>query len=273
MRKILVISLGLAVFWGCGRDNKVTPADRPAPSVAGLSGRDGAQGPPGENGRNYLPIRFYNHSVGRALVDVSIDGVSANSVAIRLQTADGANAAGEFNGPGTGNKAILGLSQYHQKKLDELASITFDAKIYTGTLTPAINVIVDLHCDGTLLKILEADASTMIAPVASANGYLKYSAFSSDSAWRAFGGIADPANVGQFLVPDMTSASGTSLAALLLSYPQACLTNTVTTENEMPKDLPVSAIMLVLGDSSTVDLHGTFINHITVNDDTYESFH
>ena len=264
--------LGLTIgMLGCGRENKLYPNANDPRQSFGI----GAEGPPGQtgqDGRDYLPAGFFDHSVNQASVDLALDGSTAESVALRLRTQPIDNDPGAYNGTGDGNKAILGLSQYDNTSLQSFDSISFESKVFAGSQQLYVNLIVDLYCDGSNLKIVVADFTSLGSSTPLSYGYSGWYAAASQAKWRAVGGIQDPAIPANTILPSHLALGSGKLSDVAAAYPFACLVNAETGDGGMPKGQPTSAVMLILGDSTTKSFNGAFVRQITVNADTYSEF-
>lgn len=263
---LLLAPLLVALSIGCSRETKVyqDPLDP-------VSIDDTTEPPITTDGRALLPTGFYNQSVNCALVDVALDGATADSKAIRLQTLPGTNDVGSFNGTGQGNRALLGLAPYGDVQLSMLTGITFDSKSLVGTETVSVHLIVDLACDGTSIRVLTANKASLGSGTSVADGYTRFSALLNEARWKANGAaITDPDDGSVTLVAGTADASASALDAFLVKYPAACLKNTASGDDDMPKSLPTAAVLFSLGDSSTTTANTAFIKRITVGDDVYD---
>src|SRR5690606_473067 len=133
----------------------------------------------------------------------------------------GANPVGGFNGGGTGNKAIAGLSGYHQLKLSDLQKVSFEVKVVSGSQVPYLNVILDLNCDGSVYKILVVSKNEFEPAADAGNGYSLYSITPSESKWRAVGGIDVSPHAPNIPTHVSSGVQAESLAGVKLKYPNA----------------------------------------------------
>ncbi len=195
-----------------------------------------------------------DHSVNKATA-----GWSDPAQALILETQKGNNPPGGFNGQGTGSKAIAGLPGLDGLLLGELETLTVDAQVGSGTAHLYVNVQLDLACDGTDVRVLVVDEQTLGDPVATDDGWPRYTLEAAGPHWKAVGGLDD-------LLPGHLDGTGRPLTAVVDAYPAACLVDFSTHDGGMPKDEVTSAIMLLLGDSSTTDAYRWGVVRVSVND-------
>jgi hypothetical protein len=258
MTALFALSVALC---GCGRATKIYPDGSGTLGVLPIQIDDPI----------VLPIGFYDQSVNHARVDLGLDGVTPTSIALRLQTNATSNSVGGFNGPGTGNRALLGVAEHNGTPLSALGAIGFDAKSVNGTDGVSILVQADLECDGSQLHVLEA-TSTALQPGANiGNGYVRYQASLNQSVWKsAAAAIFHPGNPSVTLVPDQSAATPVSLSALLSQFPAACLKNGATGNAGLPKNVPTAAVIFALGTPSTMTYNTVLINRLVIGSDVYE---
>lgn len=255
----------LSLLAGCGRDNKIY-SDPIEPS--------GDEEPRLIDGRKSLPTGFFDHSVNQASAEMALDGTTERSVAIRLITWPETNHYYAFNGSGGGNRALLGIARYSGHKLSEIGSISFDAKILEPSHKVEVLLVADLHCDGSDIRVLIADADALESSDVDdvGDGYFRYRAGINDPKWKALDdSIMDPENLTTELVPWDGGLETADLTALIDAYPNACIRNSVTNESEMPRALPVSGILFSLGHRFHTYYAGAFIRRIEIGADVYDS--
>lgn len=259
----------LLVLGACGRETKIYPDPHPATTSSLPTDPTITIG----DGRNPLPKNFFDQSVNQAKVDIAIDGVSATSTALRLQTFPTTNAAGGFNGSGTGNRALLGQAKYSQTKLSALGTITFDTKIATGTEGVSISLIVDLDCTATLSpRVLIADSVALAPGTSQPGGYSRMSADVSTAVWQISGAsLKDPSDASIELISALGSATHSTLTSLLAKYPNACVRNLASGDDSFPKNIPTAGVIFTLGDGNTTAANSAFINRITIGSDVYDA--
>ena len=134
-------------------------------AACGCGNGGGSGGGGGGNGA--FPNR-YDLSVNSARVE---DATAAQPLLITLT---GGNAAGGYNGGGTGNKAILGCKGHSGTPLSSITSIVFEWEKISleaplppapGQYYPYVNLIVDLGPTGppgNTIRILTIDSSPLI---------------------------------------------------------------------------------------------------------------
>jgi hypothetical protein len=176
------------------------------------------------------------------LVDLSVNQASATSDTdgLTLRTEAGTNAAGGFNGTGTGNKAIAGVTGWDGRPLADLDHLALETTLVTGTRSTYFNVIVDLDCDGARLSLVVADP-TGLASTSGAAGD-RYELDADEAVWRAVGGLDD-------LLPGHTDPDAGTLTSVADAYPDACLRDAATGDNGMPAGVVTPAVLVILGDS------------------------
>ncbi len=196
------------------------------------------------------------------LIDHSVNGAvaawSSAAQTLVLETAQGTNPPGGFNGVGKGSKALAGVPGLDGRLLSDFKSVTFDAKSASGSAHIYLNVLVDLACDGTDIRILVVDESSM-EPVEKSSGFSRYTAAASGPQWKAIGALDD-------LLPDHLDVAGRSLGPVSEAYPSACLVDADTGDGGMPAEMVTSAVLLVLGDSGTTSAHRWGVDRVSVDD-------
>lgn len=206
------------------------------------------------------------------------------------------NPVGSFVGGGTGNKAILQLTQFHGMKLSDITyvDIEYQTVITGGGNIPYLNFAVDLDCifdeDVNTLTLAQLRARRRIivwhslfagstVPVGSGNLY------SSTSAQTGFAIVGAP-QLGM-------SANPTTYQTLnqfdYATYPNACIVNGVNGDGGLPRNksnpvcvtgaalpgtatadcgLSMAGIFVNIGDSSNTSLYSVQIKKITIKDKT-----
>lgn len=251
-----------AVGIGCARETTVY-SDPVSPS---------AVSPVSTNDPTALPTPFANQSVNRAAVEKQPDGVSATSKAIRFQTSSGANSIGGFNGSGLGNRAILGVGGWQSRPVGQAEPLTFDAKYISGSEGIGANLQIDLKCDGTMIRVVNASAANIDAQTHSAvsDGYIRFTASTLAPIWISpTAAITDP-GTSAVLVP--ASGPGVSLSNLLSKFPAACLKNAVTNAIDLPDRVSTNAVLLSLGSDSTTSENTVFVRRISIGSEIHETF-
>ncbi len=266
----LVVCTLLGAFGslGCSRHTAVyadpaSPTNANAATVAPVV-------PVSTDGRAYLPKDFYNQSVNRAAVDLQLDAATSTSKAIRLQTSSGANTPGGFNGSGLGNRAVLGNGAWHARPVAQAEPITFDAKVFSGLENVGVNLQVDLACDGTSVRVVNASGAAIgfQTHTAVSDGYTRFTASTAAAIWLSpTSAIVDPDNAA-VLVP--SSGTAVSLSALLVKYPAACLKNAATGANDLANGIPTAAVLFTLGEDSSTTVNSTFVRRLTIGSQVYE---
>jgi hypothetical protein len=197
------------------------------------------------------------------LVDFSVNGAvaawSSAAGALVLDTAEGRNPPGGFNGGGKGSMAIAGVPGLDGTWLTVLESITIDALLAAGTAHVYLNLQLDLACDGTDVRILVVDETTLGDPVELASGFSRYTVLASEPQWKAVGALDD-------LLPGHLDGQGKPLGPVVEAYPFACLVDVNTGLGGMPADAVTSSVLVVLGDSGTTDTLRWGVGRLTVND-------
>jgi hypothetical protein len=268
----LVLSTTLIIGWvgglsGCGRGTTVysepsasSPSSNPPVTVI--------------DGKNILPDGFYDQSVNDALVDLGLDGSTPTAVAIRLQTKPTLNDVGGFNGAGTGNLALLGISLYSGTPLSALSALSFDGLVDVGIDQLGAILQVDLLCDGTTTpRVFTTNAAALATGAVSASyGYSTFNAGLDQNIWQVVGApITDPKNVSTILVPSSGGSSTNALQDLITSYPQACIFNGISSSPALPNGIPIAGILFSLGSQNEFDQNTAFINHFRIASDSYDS--
>jgi hypothetical protein len=229
---IVAFALMITSLLGCGRSN-VVYSDGQQVTTDGLS---------------LFPPGIYNQSVNQAYVNLK--KVDASNV-VRFKTRVQANAAGAYNDTSqTGNFALLGIALFDSTPLSLLGDYAFEAKQITGSRPLNLYLQVDLNCDHSIPYVLQATSHDLIQTSVS-NGYVSYSALSSDFVWTSHG---SPIISGSTtLIPETDSGTGVgSIQDLIAVYPNACISNAETYDPGFPVGLPTAGVLIGLGDSSEV---------------------
>ncbi|MES2856714.1 MAG: hypothetical protein V4692_12660 [Bdellovibrionota bacterium] len=251
---VVAALLGLALS-GCGRSNLVYSDDR---GTGGIS----------TDGLNIFRPGFYNQSVNQAAVDIA---TSNSSRIVRFKSIAGSLANSSYNDSSfTGNFALLGISLFHETRLDSLTSYGFESKQMTGSRPLDLYLQVDLLCDGTTPHVLHAMGVDLPSTPA-LNGYVAYSINTSDSVWTSHVvAITDGAND---LIPLTDSGNGLgSIDDLLTTFPDACLRNTQTYDPGFAKSLPTAGVLIGLGDASHTSDDEVYVRNVNVGTQNFTSW-
>ncbi len=219
--------LDLPVFDLVGADLPGVDAAAPAPDLWAVDTAPSSQ--------------LRDHSVNQA------SATSAGGGVVVLSTQAQQNAAGAFNGSGTGNKAILGVAGYDGVKLASLSAIEVQATRLKGKGTHYLNLLVDLTCAGGALKILVYDQ-------------LKIGTSSFDLSKDSFRVVR---NLDGKNTPPWLGVSYT-LAQLTKDHPAACLRDAVSHDSGMPAGVKLSALLVILGDSMNQSEHQVKVTSLKV---------
>jgi hypothetical protein len=239
--KIFASLLILVFLSACGRSNTI------------YSDGDGAAG---TDGRSVLPNGFYDQSVNHALV--TVDGGR-----LHFQLLGGTSAAGSFvDSTLTGNRALLGIGSYDGTPLADLdVSADFDAGSQSSTLR--VSALVDLECDGTSpVRTIESSVSSSSASV------------DATSSWTIDGSDLTDAH-GHVL---LSASAGSSLADLLLEYPNACLRNDRSDASDAPASglsstsVPLAGVLLSIGSGTSTSLEDVAVTSLSINGDIYDTW-
>lgn len=252
--------LNAALSLACSRENKIYSDPSVSSSLT-----------PVATTPSNLPEDFFNQSVNRASVEIQPETVSSDARAIRFQTETGANPVGAFNGAGTGNSAILGISSWSGLPVTQAEPLTFDAKNYVGSLKISVSLQIDLSCDGADIRVVRASGTDIESQptIALGDGYVRFAASLDAPIWLSRSQpILDPVS-GDTLLSD--SGPSSSLQALLAKYPAACLKTAATTAAELPLGIPTAAILWSLGDDTTINANVVFARRLTVGSEIYEN--
>jgi hypothetical protein len=205
-----------------------------------------------------------------------------------LQTSTGTNAAGAYNGGGTGNKAILGFKGLSGVPLASITSIVFDWMPLS--ITPPspflfyVNMVVDLGGGaGVRVFVIDTDpaitgplnSGTVTSPAPGVLRMTHMPASNFVQVVNAFGPI--PPAIAPVPVPVAAGAplgpwpaSSFSYSAILAAYPGAALLDVSTGDGGLPKAPTVTpALMLIQGDSSDLQMRASAMLSMKVNGVSY----
>lgn len=196
------------------------------------------------------------------VLDHSVNSASAayDGNILVMQTRSGGNLPGGFNGSGTGNKCIAGVPVTDRSPLDTLTRVAFESKQVQGTASIYVNVIVDLACDGSDVRIVVVEDFT---ETDLGSDWTRSVATSADGSWKAVGGL-DP------ILPSHLDAGGAPLDDLIAAYPSACMVRTATGDGGMPNGIATAPFLLNLGDSRTLGANEVHVQKIEVGSWTLE---
>lgn len=254
---LLALSFGLT---GCGRGDTVYGGRATDPTKQ-------SEVLPVAIERPILPRGFYNQSVNKAIADVY--RTAENYPYLRLEITGGANAAGGFNGPGIGNRALIGLSSYDATLVSSFPGVIFDAK--SDGLLPDVLLVVDLDCTSTSAPVLLTASGQELYTAATTleGGFKRFEALTTSDAWTANQEVADP-NDNTITVLSSTTVS--SLDDFTAAYPNACIKNTASFDLEMPKSLPTAGLLLSLGSADTTMASRVLIDRIEIGPDVFNDW-
>ncbi|MDA8791765.1 hypothetical protein N9N67_00895 [Bacteriovoracaceae bacterium] len=162
----------------------------------------------------------------------------ANLEILSIYTFGGVNAAGAFQGGGTGNKPIAALDGFHNMHLSDF-SLDFD---YDQAQTaPFVNILIDIDSDGT--------ADNIVVPTDPSGG-----SFSFDGSTDSFRVVCVP-----------TCGTYNSFSYDLTDYPDATIVNSTITDGGMPAGAAATAINGVIffvgsGSNETSAVSGEIFN-------------
>jgi hypothetical protein len=223
-------------------------------------------------------------SVNSASVDAGYDDGS-----IVLRTGSRTNAAGSYNGGGTGNKSIAGVFGFNGLPIGSLKSLEYVWENVSGpggpffippggpaVQTPYINLVVDFDPlgAGNLKIIVTNDDSLAGAITASIGTYVNNGSNVLTYGWDGLTqnvlivGQVPPAPGG---VPADVSVGASWLEnsydwqALVAANPTAVLVDAFTGDGGLPAGAITPAVMLVSGDSGNVTKSGKKIQSFKVN--------
>lgn len=195
-----------------------------------------------------------DHSVNQASTTLYTDP-DTSGAALWVQTQEGVNDAGGFNGAGIGNKAIAGIPGFDGLALSELGTVHMSARHASGAQEIYLNLLLDLACDGEDVRILVVTDLGDAPP--DDQGYSEVSITSEAPIWRAVGGIDD-------ILPGHLDPEPGSLTPVLSAYPAACLRDVDTQDGGMPANQVTRSVLWVLGDSSSNSANSWYIRALEV---------
>ncbi len=202
---------------------------------------------------------------------------SAGGTVLMSTKATGSQPVGGYNGPGTGNRAILGFGHYDGRPLADIASFALEAtKINGSDLTgPELGLLVDLACDGASYAYINVAFANLGAPTTTAGGASRWVLLRSAAKFTAVGGLFRPDNPELQILPDADfgaaqGAPGT-LNDVAAHYPTACIKNADIGATELPNATATSGVLVTLGRANNLirntwrlsafevgtDVHGT----------------
>lgn len=215
-----------------------------------------------------LPACSTNFSDNHARAEIATE---SNLNVIQLSTDASSPSSPSSNNGVTGNKAVYGLNFLHKVKLSEFPGISFAMKLNTGDTTlpvdAYVNYTISLTCDGANWVNLVTGAGVMTPSGVDSNGYATYSAKPSEVKW-AKTGTAGLVKNGTTLLNGVNGTGGGPLAldALIAAYPNACIYNF---QNPLPGGIsPTPAVVINLGDSSTLTAKKAWFKDIKIGDKT-----
>lgn len=250
-----ILLLGSLLFTGtlgCGRANKVYP-DRSSVGT-NTNGDDTVH-----IGDRTLPKNFVDQSANKGSASLT------SQKDIELKVLAGANADGAFNGSGTGNLAILGLSAFNQKRLADVGTISFDSKTTLGTSKASLVLLVDLECKA----VIDARALFVETPDeggAQSDGFTRQDVKAAAAVWTVTGTDLKDGQ-GNTLI---SASQPGPLTSLLAAYPDACLRNANSQEPTLTK-IPTAGLMITLGSPTTVDQAHVLIRRIEIGTQVFDS--
>jgi hypothetical protein len=178
---------------------------------------------------------------------------SAGGTILLSTRATASQPVGAYNGPGTGNRAILGFGHYDGRPLSDIASFAIEAtKINGSDLTgPEIGLLVDLACDGIAYSYVNVAFSNLGTPTAISGGGSRWVVLRSAAKFTAVGGLFRPDNPELRILPDADfgaaqGAPGT-LNDVAAHYPNACIKNADIGAAELPNATATSGVLITLG--------------------------
>lgn len=262
---------------GCSREDTIYPEPVSPVATPPIS--------PSSTSPSLLPEGFYDQSVGLAKVDLQPDGISSHSKSIRLKITPGANSPGGFNsGDGVGSKSILGYDVW-EKPLSDIFPLGHDGQTVSGTEKINLGIQVDLKCDQSEVYLLVATSARLTPYTSSPDslGYSRTEVDPSDPVWAVEASSGQPLkdpDTDTVLIKALELASdpspsphGSSLNALLLRYPSACISNAraeTLQARETPKGAPTAGIQWTLGRDNTSSANAAFIHRLRVGTSIFE---
>jgi hypothetical protein len=186
------------------------------------------------------------------------------------------NVAGNkgFHGAGAGNKAMLGTHAADGLPLGQLTALTIRYGLRTAGNNhilgrPYINLLLDLHGDGTFLKVGVLDPDTnpalnLLVDVAQGDP----TDHEYQRSWVG-GGKLKIVNELAGVTPAIDLGAGWLnkiflIADILAVYPAAKLTTAFPADNGLPADLTMPPLWLVLGDSNYLRYSRVIIREVVL---------
>ncbi len=233
---------------------------------AGPAGEPGAAGPAGPAGAAgtsaTIPSGVWLNGVNRIDFFSSTDGLVMQSA----DTTAAGTLAGSFNGAGTGNKALLGLSEYDGVLVSDIDSLSMTVRLDRGTSFFYINLQVDCNGDNVFDAandgIVTVDSDTLAAFSLPAGVFTTIDLAPTDAVFKMVGG--PKASCGN--LPPHLGVAGAPLTDLPAT---AKLWNGSTGDNGMPRATDTAAIIFIMGDSTTKQFRAMTVESVSVNADEY----
>lgn len=234
---------------------------------AGEQGPQGEQGPPGVQGLTgsnaAIPAGIWLNGVNYIDFFSSSDGLIMQAA----DTTAAGTSPGAFNGPGRGNKALVGVADYDDILVSDIASISVTARLDRGSSIFYFNMQVD--CDGDGIFNEANDGIVVVDSDSLADFNLTQGVFTTidlDPADNVFKMVGGPkASCG-----NLPSHLGGAVGSPLTDMPAtATLWNGSTGDDGMPRDTELAAILFVMGDSQDREFRSVTIESISVNGDDY----
>jgi len=223
-------------------------------------------------------------SVNAAAVDGGyLDG------SVILRTGAQANAPGAFNGGGTGNKAIFGLSSLNGRFLSEFTALKYVWENVDGpggpfflppggpsVQTPYANLVVDFDPNGAGdLRLLVVCDDSLNAAITNAIGtYANNGSNVLTYAWDDSMDVlivgAPPAAVPGGVAPNVSVGGGWpensySFAELVAANPDSVIVSAFTGDGGLPAGAVTAGLLLVSGDSGNITRSSKRLTEVKVN--------
>lgn len=263
---LIIVALFGPIAVGCSRETSVYSDPAPISPVPVT--------PATTQPSSKLPEQFFDQSVNLARATMQPDGITADGKVIELKTSTGTSSTGSYNGPAQGNKSILGLD-FWKVPVQQVEPLTFDSKVLAGTESIGVGLQIDLHCDETSLKHVFAtgpDVALLSSPP-DADGFSRHTVSIQDAVWSSDSEIVPMPILNpddnSVLVPALGSGKS-SLAALLLRYPAACLRNGTVSGSELPAAIPTAAVQWTLGRATTTNANVAHIIRLGLGAQQYD---
>ena len=180
-----------------------------------------------------------------------------------------ANPPGSFNGPGAGNKAFFGFSNYDGTPLSALGTIVVRARRDVGTPFFYLNLQVD--CDGNGTWNDAVDGIIVVDPEALPALGLNTTMTDvtirpTDPVFKIVGGGIPPGP----MKCGLFSHSSSSPLPLTGVPATAKLWNGDTGDNGMPRGRVMPAVLFVLGDSNNLVERKVTVDSVTIGTKVYD---